>query len=154
LFNPEFPTAVSFKWVAMENNKQKDLEILMAVGSHQTTPADEFHKIFDFNWLDYREHMISLYNKGFFVAAHHGTIQGLTNWKLTGAGKSRIEALVLERSVDISKKNFHLTATQESDILASMTNAEKMRAFPVWHLFSAMFNLVSNLFLRFRRSAH
>jgi hypothetical protein len=138
----------------MENNKQKDLEILMAVNSHQTTPADEFHKIFDYHWLDYRKNMISLYNKGFFVASHHDSIQGLTNWKLTGAGRRRIEALVFERSTDISKKNFNLTASQKSDILASMTKAEKMRAFPVWHALSVIAYFISHLFPRFKRPAH
>lgn len=138
----------------MENSKQKDLEILIAVRSHRTTPADEFHRIFDYNWLDYRENMISLYNKGFFVAAHHDTIQGLTNWRLTGAGKDRIEALLLERSNDISKKHFRLTASQETEILSTMTKAEKMRAFPVWHLFSGIFNLISHLTVRMRRPVH
>jgi hypothetical protein len=154
LFNPEFPTAVSSKWVAMENSKQKDLEILIAVSSHQTTPADEFHRIFEYHWLNYRKNMISLYNEGFFVAAHHDTIQGLTNWKLTGAGKNRIEELLLERSNDISKKHFNLTASRETEIPASMIKTEKVRTFPVWQLFSGIFNLVSHLSVRIRRPVH
>jgi hypothetical protein len=88
----------------MENRKHMEIEILVAIRNNKSTPADEFYKIFDYQWLDYRKTMISLFNKGLFTATNHNKIPGLIVWELTGAGECRLTELLLERSDDLSKR--------------------------------------------------
>ncbi len=99
----------------MENNRQKELEILIAIRNSPATPADEFHKIFGEDWLDYKKSMISLYNNGLLMHASHNTIPGLKIWELTGVGNRVLTDLIHERSNDLSRR---LTEPQNSNKLS------------------------------------
>ena len=99
----------------MENSKQKELEILVAIRNSPAIPADEFHKIFGEDWLYYKKFMISLYHNGFLIHVSHDTIPGLKIWELTGVGNRMLTELLLERSNDLSKR------------LSEPRNSEKLR---------------------------
>jgi hypothetical protein len=100
----------------MENSKHREIEILIAIRNNQATPADEFFKIFEYNWPRYRKHMLSLYSRGLLINARHDVVPGLTIWKLTEEGMCGLEELLLERSDDLSKR------------LSEPRNSEKVQA--------------------------
>jgi hypothetical protein len=126
----------------MENNKQMELEILIAIRNNQTIPADEFHTIFDDRWPDYRTSMVSLYNKGLLINSCHAIIPGLNIWELTGAGKLRISELLFERSNDLAK------------MLSEKIKIKKLLIFPVWSSLLGISNFVSHFPSRFKRQVH
>jgi len=87
----------------MEKHEQRELEILIAIRNHPKTPIDEFCKIFDCSWPEYREVMSDLYDDGLFIISSHEIIAGLNRLELTGNGKRRESELLLERSTNLSK---------------------------------------------------
>ena len=104
LIHPNNLFTVALKKSSMENSRQKELEILVAVRNSPTTPADEFHKIFGDDWLDYKKYMFSLYNNGLLMHAPHNAIPGLKIWELTGVGNRALTDLLHERSSDLFKR--------------------------------------------------
>jgi hypothetical protein len=87
----------------MEKSKQMELEILVAIRNNPKTPADEFYKIFDCCWPEYRESMSYLYSQGLFIISRHEIIAGLNRLELTRTGKSRETELILEREAGLSR---------------------------------------------------
>lgn len=118
----------------MENIKRRELEILMAIRNNQAVPADEFHKLFDDRWPDYRESMASLYTKGMFILS--------SKLELTSEGKRRVTELLCERSGDLS------------NILLIGRKTKKSGNFPVRNPLSGIMDMVSHFSLRFKRHVH
>ena len=82
----------------MEKSKQMELEILVAIRNNPNVSVDEFYKIFDGCWREYRICMGELYNQGLFIISPHEIIPGLNRLELTDTGKLRESELLLERS--------------------------------------------------------
>jgi hypothetical protein len=118
----------------MENRKHKELEILIAIRNNQAIPADEFYKLFDDRWPDYKESMGSLFTKGMFKLS--------TKLELTSAGKRRVTELLCERSGDLS------------NILLIRSKTKKLRTFPVRSPLTGIMDMVSYFSLRFKRQVH
>ncbi|HSZ32301.1 MAG TPA: hypothetical protein VK772_03275 [Puia sp.] len=87
----------------MEKSKQMELEVLVAIRNNPKAPVDEFYKIFDCCWPEYRESMSYLYCQGLFVISKHETIPGLNRLELTRTGKSRETELLLELEAGLSR---------------------------------------------------
>jgi hypothetical protein len=104
LFNPNNLFTVALKKTTMENSKQMELEILIAVKNSPTLPMDEFPTLFGEDWMDYKRYMISSYNNGLLNQVWHHIIPGLKIWELTGVGKRVLTELLLERSNDLSER--------------------------------------------------
>jgi hypothetical protein len=104
LFNPESSLfTVPLKNSVMDKSKQMELEILVAIRNNPNVPVDEFYKVFDCCWPEYRKCMSESYNQGLFIISPHEIIPGLNRLELTDTGKSRETELLLERSNDLSK---------------------------------------------------
>lgn len=87
----------------MDKSKQMELEILVAIRNNQNVPVDEFYKIFDCCWPEYRKAMGDLYNQELFIISPHEIVPGLNRLELTETGKRRETELLLERSNDLTK---------------------------------------------------
>jgi hypothetical protein len=87
----------------MGKHQKRELEILIAIRNHPKTPIDEFCRIFDNCWPEYRSVMSDLYNEGLFIISSHEIIPGLKRLELTGNGRRRETELLLERSINLSK---------------------------------------------------
>jgi hypothetical protein len=94
---------VPLKNSTMENIKQMELEVLIAIRNNPKTHVDEFYKIFECCWPEYRTLMGDLYNKGLFIISRHELIRELNRLELTDMGKRRETELLLERSNALSK---------------------------------------------------
>jgi hypothetical protein len=125
----------------MENSKQMELEMLIAIRDNQTIPADEFYKIFDECWPDYKNCLVSLHNTGLLIKSRHDIIPGLKTWKLTNAGNYRITDLLLKRSNDLSER------------LTGPKKIKKLRTFRNWNPLRIA-DLVSHVSLRLKRAVH
>ena len=118
----------------MENIKRRELEILIAIRNNQAVPADEFCKLFDDRWPDYKESMGSLYTKGMFILSN--------KLELTSAGRLRVTELLCERSNDLS------------NILLIGMKSKKLQTFPDRSPLSGIMDFASHFSLRFKRQVH
>jgi hypothetical protein len=126
----------------MDNIDQMEIEILTAIRNNQTVPADDFYKLFENCWSEYRENMAALYHKELFIISRHDTIPGLNRLELTGKGKLRIADLLYQRSNDLSKK------------LSEPKKAKKARTFPALNSILRIGDFVSHFSVRAKRQAH
>ena len=86
----------------MEQVKQYELLILIAIRNNVTIPTDEFYKQFGDKWSVFSDRFNDLAAEGFFIKAEQET--GLYRYELTKKGKHRVMELLNERSGEISAK--------------------------------------------------
>jgi hypothetical protein len=126
----------------MENIKQVELEILIAIRNNETIPADEFYKLFDHRWPEYRKSMGSLYDGGLFIISRQYNKPGANKFELTPDGKLRVTELLSERSEDI-----HIKLSEGKKVRSSETSAWRSSL-------SGIIDFVSAFSLRFKRQVH
>lgn len=126
----------------MDNITQMEIEILTAIKNNQSAPADDFYKLFENCWSEYRENMAALYKNELFIISRHDAIPGLNRLELTGKGKLRIADLLFQRSNDLSKK------------LSEPKQTKKSRTFPALSSLLRIGDFVSHFSIRAKRQAH
>ena len=126
----------------MENIKQVELEILIAIRNNEAIPADEFYKLFDHRWPEYRKSMGSLYDRGLFIISCQFNMPGANKFELTRDGKLRVTELLSERSDDI-----HIKLTEGNHVRNLETSAW-------WSSLPGIIDFASHFSLRFKRQVH
>ena len=115
----------------MEQVKQLELLILIAIRNNRNIPSDEFSKLFDQNWPDYSLRFNVLTTEGLFIHSTLEHMPGLNRYHLTRKGKLRITELLNERSSEISVK------------LAQLKQGKYFTPVPGWNIFSGMKGFLS-----------
>ena len=92
----------------MEKLKEMELEILITIRNNETIESNQFYKLFENRWPDYRECVSILYDRGLFINADLRAMPGLKKFELTKQGNNRVSQLLSERSHAVHVKLAHL----------------------------------------------
>jgi len=92
----------------MEKLKEMELEILITIRNNETIESNQFYKLFENRWPDYRECVSILYDRGLFINADLRAMPGLKKFELTKLGNNRVSQLLSERSHAVHVKLAHL----------------------------------------------
>jgi hypothetical protein len=92
----------------MEKLKEMELELLITIRNNETTESNQFYKLFENRWPEYRECLSILFDKGLFVNADLQAMPGLKKFELTKQGNDRVSQLLSERSHAVHVKLAHL----------------------------------------------
>src|ERR1700742_3923030 len=92
----------------MEKLKEMELEILITVRNNETVESNQFYKLFENRWPQYRDCMSILYDRGLFINADLLAMPGLKKFELTKQGNNRVSQLLSERSHAVHVKLAHL----------------------------------------------
>ena len=92
----------------MEKLKEMELEILITIRNNETVESNQFYKLFENRWPDYRECVSILYDRGLFINADLRAMPGLKKFELTKQGNNRVSQLLSERSHAVHVKLAHL----------------------------------------------
>lgn len=122
----------------MEQVKQLELFILIAIRNNRNIPAGEFYKLFDQNWPVYSHRFNEIITEGTFIQSTLEHMPELHRYHLTRKGKTRITELLNERSSEISVK------------LAQLKHGKYFTPAPGWNILSGMkgfFSLFSTRYI-------
>lgn len=123
----------------MQNTKQMELEILIAIRNNQTIPAYEFHKLFDHNWPDFRKSMDTLYDQRLFIISSQDKMPGSHILELTPEGNRWVTKLLSECTNEI-----HMNLSGHKQVRNLETSTR-------WSSLFGIIDLVSAFSFRFKR---
>jgi hypothetical protein len=126
----------------MEKLKEMELEILITIRNNETLESNQFYKLFEDRWPQYRECISILSDRGLFTNADLQSMPGFKKYELTKQGNNRVSQLLSERSHAVHVKLAHLRHSKNLE--------SSQREHPLFSLF-AFFTHFSN---RFRRQVH
>lgn len=126
----------------MEKLKEMELEILITIRNNETIESNQFYKLFEDRWPNYKECMSILYERGLFINADSEAIPGLKKFELSKQGSNRVSQLLSERSHAVHVKLAHLRRSKNLE--------SSQREHSLLNLFS-FFTHFSN---RFKRQVH
>jgi hypothetical protein len=126
----------------MEKLKEMELEILITIRNNETIESNQFYKLFENRWPQYRECLSVLYNKGMFIDGDLQTIPGLKKYELTKQGNDRVGQLLSERSHAVHVKLAHLRRSK------NLESSQKE------HSLFSLFAFLTHFPSRFKRQAH
>ena len=126
----------------MEKLKEMELEILITIRNNETVESNQFYKLFENRWPDYRECVSILYDRGLFINADLRAMPGLKKFELTKQGNNRVSQLLSERSHAVHVKLAHLRRSKNLE--------SSQREHSLLNLFT-FFTQFSN---RFKRQVH
>jgi hypothetical protein len=123
----------------MEKLKEMELEILITIRNNETIESNQFYKLFENRWPEYRECTSILFERGLFVNADFQAMPGLKKYELTKQGNTRVSQLLSERSHAVHVKLAHLRRSKNIE--------SSHREHSIFQLF-AFFTHFSNPFKR------
>jgi hypothetical protein len=126
----------------MEKLKEMELEILITIRNNETTESNQFYKLFDDRWPQYRESLSILYNKGLFVQGDLQIMPGLKKFELTKQGNDRVSQLLNERSHAVHVK------------LANLRRSKNLESSQREHSVFSLFAFLTHFPSRFKRQVH
>ena len=126
----------------MEKLKEMELELLITIRNNETTESNEFYKLFENRWPEYRECLSILYDKGLFVNGDLQAMPGLKKYQLTKQGNDRVSQLLSERSHAVHVK------------LAHLRRAKNLESSQREHSQFGLFAFLTHFSIRFKRQVH
>ncbi|HEX3768300.1 MAG TPA: hypothetical protein VHT72_07975 [Puia sp.] len=119
-----------------------ELEILITIRNNETTESNQFYKLFENRWPQYRECLGILYNKGLFVQGDLEIMPGLKKFQLTKQGNDRVSQLLNERSHAVHVK------------LANLRRSKNLESSQREHSVFSLFTFLTHFPGRFKRQVH
>ena len=126
----------------MEKLKEMELEILIAIRNNETVESNQFYKLFENQWPQYRECISILYDRGLFVNADLQAMPGLKKYELTKQGNNRVSQLLSERSHAVHVK------------LANLRRSKNLESSQREHSLLNVFAFFTHFSSRFKRQVH
>ena len=127
----------------MEKLKEMELEILITIRNNETVESNQFYKLFENLWPEYRECISILYDRGLFINANLKDIPELKKYELTKMGKNRVSQLLNERSHAVHVK------------LANLRRSENLETSQRGNSVPGLFAFLAHFFPnRFKRQVH
>ena len=125
----------------MEKLKEMELEILITIRNNETIESNQFYKLFENRWPQYRECLGILYKRGLFIQADIN-MPGLKKYELTKQGNDRVSQLLSERSHAVHVK------------LAHLRRSKNLESSQREHSLFSLFAFLTNFSSRFKRQVH
>ena len=126
----------------MEKLKEMELEILITIRNNETTESNQFYKLFENQWPQYRECIGILHDRGLFVNADLQAMPGLKKYELTKQGNHRVSELLSERSHAVHVK------------LAHLRRSKNLESSQREHSLLSLFTFFTHFSNRFKRQVH
>jgi hypothetical protein len=126
----------------MEKWKEMELEILITIRNNETTESNQFFKLFENRWSEYRECMSILFDRGLFINADLQAMRGMKKYELTKQGNNRVSQLLSERSHAVQVKLAHLRRSK------NLETSQKE------HSLLSLFTFFTHFSSRFKRQVH
>lgn len=121
----------------MEKLKEMELEILITMRNNETIDSNQFYKLFENRWPQYRECLSILNTRGLFVQGELQSIPGLKKYELTKQGNERVSQLLSERSHAVHVKLAHLRRSKNLE--SSQREHSLVSVFTFFTYFSSRF---------------
>jgi len=126
----------------MEKLKEMELELLITIRNNETIESNQFYRLFECRWPQYRECLNALYNEGLFVQGDLQSMPGLKKYELTKQGNDRVSQLLSERSHAVHVKLAHLRRSK------NLESAHRE------HSLLGLFAFFTHFSSRFKRQVH
>ena len=126
----------------MEKLKEMELEILITIRNNETIESNQFYKLFENQWPQYRECISILYDRGLFINTDLQAMPGLKRFELTKQGNNRISQLLSERSHAVHVK------------LAHLRRSKNLESSQREHSLLSLFTFLTHFSNRFKRQVH
>jgi hypothetical protein len=96
----------------MEKLMEMELEILITIRNNEEVESNQFYKLFENRWPEYRECVSLLYDRGLFINAGLKDMPEFKKYALTKIGNNRVSQLLSERSHGVHVKLAHLRRSE------------------------------------------
>lgn len=126
----------------MEKLKEMELELLITIRNNETIESNQFYKLFENRWPEYRECLSIIHGRGLFINGDLQGMPGLKKYQLTKQGNDRVSQLLSERSHAVQVKLAHLRRSK------NLESSQKE------HSQFGLFAFLTHFSIRFKRQAH